>query len=188
MDSSAPMLLIDPATAEIVDANPAACRYYGYTHTELKKKKITDINILTSKQIFEEMKRVKTRERRSFEFSHRLASGEIHPVEVFSGPIDLEGRVLLFSIVHDITERKQVDEALRKSEERFRQLANSTFEGILIYDKGVILDVNQALTRLTVMIMKRQSESMYSLLLHQNRRKLCHRECRTIRSRLLKYP
>jgi len=149
MDSSAPMLLIDPATAELVDANPAACRYYGHTHTELKKKKITDINTLTSKQIFEEMKRIKAGEPRRFEFLHRLASGEIHPVEVFSGPIELEGRVLLFSILHDITEQKQADEALRKSEERFRQLANSTFEGILIHDKGVILDVNQALTRLT---------------------------------------
>ena len=114
MDSSAPMLLIDPATADILDANPAACRYYGHTHTELKKKKITDINTLTSKQIFEEMKRIKAGERRRFEFLHRLASGEINPVEVFSGPIELEGRVLLFSIVHDITERKQAEMVLNE--------------------------------------------------------------------------
>jgi len=114
LDSSAPMLLIDPATAEVVDVNPAACRYYGYTHTQLKTKKITDINTLTAKQIFEEMKRAKAGEQRNFEFSHRLASGEIHPVEVFSGPIELEGRVLLLSIVHDITERKRAEMAMNE--------------------------------------------------------------------------
>ncbi|MGO9138637.1 MAG: PAS domain S-box protein [Syntrophales bacterium] len=53
------------------------------------------------------------------------------------------------SCVSDITEIVKKEEALRRSEERFRQLADSTFEGLLIHDKGIILDVNQALTRLT---------------------------------------
>jgi PAS domain-containing protein len=45
------MLLIDPKTADIVDANPAACSFYGWGHEELTSKKITDINTLTDEQV-----------------------------------------------------------------------------------------------------------------------------------------
>jgi PAS domain S-box-containing protein len=59
------------------------------------------------------------------------------------------GVIVLTSIGFMLMIRERAGEALQKSEERFRQLADATFEGILIHDKGVILDVNQALTRLT---------------------------------------
>src|SRR5436309_3320363 len=39
-------LLIDPATGRIVDANPAACRFYGYSREDLTTRKISDINAL----------------------------------------------------------------------------------------------------------------------------------------------
>jgi len=103
------MLLIDPESAEIVDANPAACRYYGYTLAELKELKITDINALKREQIFQEMELAKIEQRNHFIFSHRLANGEVRPVEAFSGPIELDGKRLLYSIVHDITERRQAE-------------------------------------------------------------------------------
>jgi diguanylate cyclase (GGDEF)-like protein/PAS domain S-box-containing protein len=46
----------------------------------------------------------------------------------------------------DVTERKEAEEAVRRSEERLRSLADAAFEGILISDAGEILEANRALT------------------------------------------
>ncbi|MCF8085057.1 MAG: PAS domain S-box protein [Deltaproteobacteria bacterium] len=44
----------------------------------------------------------------------------------------------------DITKRRQAEESLKESEERFKKLSNLTFEGIVFHDKGVAIDVNQS--------------------------------------------
>ena len=119
------MLLVDPESADIVDANPAAVSFYGWSFEALTGKKITDINTLSDEKVFQEMGKAKSEQRRVFYFQHRLANGEIRDVEVFSGPIKVHSRELLYSIVHDITERKQVELALL---ERGKELENKTHE------------------------------------------------------------
>ena len=42
------MLIINPETGDILDANPAACNYYQYSHDEITKLKITNINVSNS--------------------------------------------------------------------------------------------------------------------------------------------
>jgi PAS domain S-box-containing protein len=108
------MLLIDPESANIVDANPAAISFYGWSHEELTRKKISDINTLAEKQVFQEMEKAKSEQRSHFTFRHRLSNGDIRDVEVFSGPIILHGRKLLYSIIHDVTERKQAEMVIEK--------------------------------------------------------------------------
>jgi PAS domain S-box-containing protein len=114
------MLLIDPVTASIIDANPAALSFYGYSIDKITRMKITDINTLSETEIYEEMERAKKEQRQHFLFRHRLASGSIIDVEVFSGPVHIEGKKLLCSIVHDITNRTkaeaQVQASLREKE------------------------------------------------------------------------
>ncbi len=62
---------------------------------------------------------------------------------------DLHGNLISYDgIVRDITDRKNIEIALRESEERFRRLSEATLEGILIHNKGKIIDMNQAFTRI----------------------------------------
>jgi PAS domain S-box-containing protein len=57
-------------------------------------------------------------------------------------------RGFIQGVTFDITERKRVEAALQESEERFRGLSEASFEGILIHDKGIIVDANQAIADL----------------------------------------
>jgi len=56
MNSHSVMLIIDPESADIVDANPAATSFYEWSYEELTRKKITDLNTLSERQVFQEMK------------------------------------------------------------------------------------------------------------------------------------
>lgn len=103
------MLLINPDNGAIVDANEAACHFYGYNRTELLNMNLDQINTLSRKQILQEMDRAKNEERRHFYFEHRLVSGEIRSVEVFSGPVVINDKQLLYSIVFDITDKRKAE-------------------------------------------------------------------------------
>ena len=140
------MLLIDPVSADIVDANPAACNFYGWSQEELTSMKITDINMLPNEEIFQEMERAKSEKRNHFYFRHRLANEKIRDVEVYSGPIRLHGKELLYSIIHDISERKKMEEELRESEHYFRSLLFNMHDKILVIDPDYrITDANNTL-------------------------------------------
>lgn len=125
------MLIISPDTGAILDANPAACSYYGYTHEELTHMDITRINCLSRDEIFQEMERARKEERNFFYFRHRLASGEIREVEVHSGPIVLDQAQVLYSIIHDITDKKRIEDALVTANKKLNMLSSITRHDIL---------------------------------------------------------
>ncbi len=106
-------LVIDPADGSIVDANPAAAAYYGYPIDRLCRMNISAINTMPREELAAEMRSAVAQHRLFFNFRHRLASGEIRDVEVYTSPIQLDGRPVLFSIIHDITKRRQTERQLR---------------------------------------------------------------------------
>jgi PAS domain S-box-containing protein len=116
------MLLIDPESGKILVANPAACSFYGYSSEQFASLSICDINVLPQQDIVKKIGQALNNEASPFHFRHRLANGEVRDVEVHSGPVEIHGQKLLYSIVHDVSERKRIEENLRKSE---RQLAEA---------------------------------------------------------------
>jgi diguanylate cyclase (GGDEF)-like protein/PAS domain S-box-containing protein len=114
-NNRAVQLLLDPISGEIVDANMAACDFYGYSYDELCSMRIWDINVLGEEAVRNEMANAAAQQRSYFVFRHKRATGDVRDVEVHSGPIDVGERRLLYSIIHDITERKHAEENLASS-------------------------------------------------------------------------
>jgi PAS domain S-box-containing protein len=137
-NNHAVMLFIDPYNGAIVDANAAACTYYGWRIEELRKMRIDEINTLTREDVSTEMQLALSEKRSTFFFKHRRADGSIRDVEVYSGPIPVKGKTLLYSIVHDITLRKHVQEALKQSENKYRLLADNVSDVIFVLDMNLI--------------------------------------------------
>ena len=131
-NNHAVMLIVDPDGGVVVDANPAAVTFYGWPRDTLKRMKMSDINLLSPSevQVQAAMELARKEERKYFIFQHALADGSICDVEVFSGPIVVEGRSLLYSIIHDITERRLLEE---KNERLIRIFADSLNE-IYLFD------------------------------------------------------
>ncbi len=140
------MLLVDPATGEIVDANPAAAAFYGCSVDELRSMSIEDINMLPAEEVTRRRQQAFDMNRNRFVFPHRLANGEIRTVEVHSSPFEDGDRPLLFSIIRDVTAREASQTQLRQAAAVFE----STLEAVVITDADrVMLQVNPAFTELT---------------------------------------
>ena len=98
------MLLIDADTGNIVYANKAAVSFYGYSKEALLSMKISQINTLSEEKIAEEMQAAQTEKRNFFTFEHRTSSGAIKTVEVYSYPVQLSDKRVLYSVIHDVTD------------------------------------------------------------------------------------
>jgi PAS domain S-box-containing protein len=119
------MGLIDPDSGALVAVNQAAADYYGYPVETLRTMTLDQLNTLPPDEVAAERRRAVEGRRNYFNFRHRLASGEIRDVEVYSTPIRVGGKALLFSIVHDIAERRRAERDLERInlelQERTRQ-------------------------------------------------------------------
>ena len=131
------MLLIDQKTGAIRDANHAAARFYGYSTEQLCQMTIQEINTLPAEEIAHQRTLAIEEKRNYFIFPHRLASGEVKTVDVHSSPIIILGETILFSIIHDITDRRQAEETLKESENKYRLLADNIHDVIFVFDMNL---------------------------------------------------
>jgi two-component system, sensor histidine kinase PdtaS len=113
-ENTSAMLLIDQEDGRIVDANAAAAAFYGWNRRKLRSMRIHEINTLDKDEIEASMRAAAESKRNRYEFRHRTADGGLRDVEVYTGPISVGGKSLLYSIVHDITEAKRAKAEIEK--------------------------------------------------------------------------
>ncbi|AFA48592.1 PAS domain S-box protein [Acetobacterium woodii] len=142
-NNAAAQIVIDSHDSSIVDANRAACRYYGYSLDEIKKKTVFDINPNSKEYILETMKNSLKKGSNHFVTQHIRADHSIRDVELFNGNVSFDGRNLLHVIIYDITENIKAISDLQESERRFRLFVENAPDGILVETNYQIDYVNQ---------------------------------------------
>lgn len=103
-NESTVMLIIDPNEGQIIDANPAAVNFYGWSRKKLKSMKISEINALSEAEIRAEMRAAKVKDKKHFDFIHKTNFGDYKEVQVYSQPITFRDHDLLYSIIHSSDE------------------------------------------------------------------------------------
>jgi len=130
-DHTAVKLIIDPDTGDIIDANKAAVGFYGWSHEQLIRMKIQEINALSPQEVQEELEKTRNNKQTHFEFRHRRADGSVRDVDVLSSRIKVNKKYLLHSIIYDITERRLAEEKLQQTLASLRTAVRATIQVII---------------------------------------------------------
>jgi PAS domain S-box-containing protein len=123
------IIIVDATERQIVDANEAASRLYGYSKKELIGREATMISAEPEKSL-DHMDRVASGESPyvspgPVQRLHKTKDGTVFPVEISSGNYVLKDRKMICAIIRGIAERKKVEEALRESEGRYRRMTEA---------------------------------------------------------------
>ena len=144
------MLLIDPNTNYIVDANKSATNFYGYSHDEFLRMKLPDISILGEKELQEKRKNALEYKKNTFISPHKLKNGQMRTVEVNVSPIETNNGIILFSIIKDITKQKELENQIVKEKDFISTIVNSANAVIAVIDKeGRMFRVNKYVEEFT---------------------------------------
>ncbi|MFT7461460.1 MAG: PAS domain S-box-containing protein, partial [Planctomycetota bacterium] len=155
-ESSRDALMLLNAEARVVDGNSAALKMFGYESVdELISEEVSDRsprlqpNGLESKTLSNKMTYDVLTHGSSFsEWVYRRRDGTEFPAEVQLSRMELEGRPYFQAIIRDITERKQVEDALNDSEAKYRTLFEQSADAILIIEGDRFIDCNTATVKM----------------------------------------
>ena len=123
---SAVRFIVDPESGLIVEVNDAACEFYGYTHGEMTGMRIAELNTLSPDELKEKMQGASEGKLAQCSLQHRLASGEVRDVDVYTGPVEVDGKTLLFSVVHDVTDQRQAQSLVTAQRHLLEMIAVGT--------------------------------------------------------------
>lgn len=128
------MLILDPENGNILDANPAAETFYGWSRSELCGMSICDINGLPARETCRILQLATAQHRNFFRFRHLLRDGSRRDVEEHNGPVWICGRALLFSIVFDVTARNDAETALFQAHQEWEDIFQAIGHSVVVLD------------------------------------------------------
>jgi PAS domain S-box-containing protein len=128
--------LVGVEDKKFFDGNRAFCQMLGLSLEELKNTRVTDIHPKESlRYVIEHFEKVARKEiTLAKDIPVKRTNGSLFYVDVSAAPTTLDGKNYLVGVFRDITERKQIEERLRESEERFRGIAERSFDMIVTLD------------------------------------------------------
>lgn len=129
-NNSAVMLIFDPASMVILDANMSASEFYGYSIDKLKNKKMCDITMTCSqiecRVIVENILGNGTGSKVTVKT--QTASGIIRDVELKMTPIEINNQSVIFVIVEDISQRVLYQKELESVNKNLQQMVTEEIE------------------------------------------------------------
>ena len=141
------MLLLEPDTGNIIDANYAAASFYGWPIEQLRMMRIQEIATIKPEEVNTNLRKAHTSEQNQFLFRHQRHDKSFRDVEVFLSKIEIDGKEFLYSINHDVTDRKRAERYLENLHVFLLQQNPAI---IIITDPlGNIEYVNPAFTKIT---------------------------------------
>ena len=128
------ILFIRRDDGRILDANEAALLAYGYIRDELLALTIGDLRAPATRGVISDQMAQANHLGILFETDHQRKDGSTFPVEVSSQGATVEGTRMLISVIRDITERKQAEEASHAAKNLLDKIFASLDEAVLVVD------------------------------------------------------
>ncbi len=150
-DNPVPALLYRPDDLTIIEANQSALALYGYERAAVCGLNLKDLFAPNAYYGNTDLQAELRKPSNSIgPFVHRTATGQELVVGITSFVFSFKGEQARVALIQDETARHLAEEALRSSEERFRELFENANDVIFLHDlKGIILAINRAAEYLT---------------------------------------
>jgi PAS domain S-box-containing protein len=129
-----PMLIYERETLQMLATNEAFLRHYGYRPAEVLALRLTDLYPEEEKAKIAELIPRLHGHANVGEWHHRKRDGSFITNVVFSHDLEYQGRNARVAVMTDITERKQAEDALRRSEEQFRLIMENLADLVAVLD------------------------------------------------------
>ncbi|MDP3461794.1 MAG: PAS domain S-box protein, partial [Bacteroidales bacterium] len=145
VDQATEMLFLHDLEGNLIDVNQAAIRETGYQRDELLTMKVFDIDPDAHERgdIIRFWQAMKPDDHITIGVKHLRKDGTIYPAEVTMGLVLIGKETYVMALARDITERKQAEQEIVESRDKFQNMLNLAVDGILIGDtEGRITDAN----------------------------------------------